>query len=409
MRPTIKRIAELAGVSKTAVSFAFNDPSKIARSTYERIMEIAEREGYVPDPVARTMTSKRVGAIGVLLPQAIQDTFRNPYVSEVLRGVGTVCHQEDLFLTILPPVKGFLSQAVRNAVVDGFIALGVEAAPEIATLIRQRNVPFVTIDGDADSGITNVGIDDAFAAETIMNYVLSLGHQDIIILSLKSNGPGTAEEHSSRTVDRRLAGFERALQNQGLSLHSPSIRLVPVDVTMESAEEALIPLLSHKIPTAIVSMSDSAAFGAYMALVPVIQPPIIKALTSKRERRIVMTDPKPVSKRIKIIFPIATTIVTSLLVPAAAPLLGMLMIGNLFRESGVVDRLSKTAQNELINIVTILLGISVGSKMSAEAFLNVQTLFIIVLGVLAFGVGTAGGVMLGKLMCWPSGWGPLEG
>ena len=265
MRPTIKRIAELAGVSKTAVSFAFNDPSRIARSTYERIMEIAEREGYVPDPVARTMTSKRVGAIGVLLPQAIQDTFRNPYVSEVLRGVGTVCHQEDLFLTILPPVKGFLSQAVRNAVVDGFIALGVEAAPEIATLIRQRNVPFVTIDGDADSGITNVGIDDAFAAETIMNYVLSLGHQDIIILSLKSDGPGTAEEHSSRTVDRRLAGFERALQNQGLSLHSPSIRLVPVDVTMESAEEALIPLLSHKIPTAIVSMSDSAAFGAYVA------------------------------------------------------------------------------------------------------------------------------------------------
>jgi alanine racemase len=265
MRPTIKRIAELAGVSKTAVSFAFNDPSKIARSTYERIMEIAEREGYVPDPIARTMTSKRVGAIGVLLPQAIQDTFRNPYVSEVLRGIGTVCHQEDLFLTILPPIKGFLSQAVRNAVVDGFISLGVETAPEIAALIRQRNVPFVTIDGDADSGITNVGIDDTVAAETIMNYVLSLGHREIIILSLKSDGPGTAEEHSSRTVDRRLAGFERALQNHGLSLHSPNIRVVPVEVTMESAEEALLPLMSYKIPTAIVSMSDSAALGAYVA------------------------------------------------------------------------------------------------------------------------------------------------
>ncbi|MCX7655783.1 MAG: LacI family transcriptional regulator [Treponemataceae bacterium] len=265
MKPTISRIAELAGVSKTAVSFAFNDPSKIARSTYERIMEIAEREGYVPDPVARSMTQKRVGAIGVLLPQAIQDTFRNPYVSEVLRGIGSVCHQEDLFLTILPPVKGFLSHAIRTAVVDGFIALGVEASPELATTIRQRHVPFVTIDGDAESGIPNVGIDDVMAAESIMNYVLSLGHRDIIILSLKSEGPGTREEYSSRTVDRRSAGFERALQAYGLSLQSPEIRVYPVDVTMEAAEELLIPILRAKPPTAIVSMSDSAAFGAYLA------------------------------------------------------------------------------------------------------------------------------------------------
>ena len=160
--------------------------------------------------------------------------------------------------------------------------------------------------------------------------------------------------------------------------------------------------LTSKLAPHLLGPIAVAAYS-YMALVPVIQPPIIKALTTKKERVIVMTDPKPVSKRIKIIFPIATTIVTSLLVPAAAPLLGMLMIGNLFREAGVVERLSKTAQNELINIVTILLGISVGSKMSAEAFLNVQTLFIIVLGVIAFGVGTAGGVLLGKLMCLISG------
>lgn len=160
--------------------------------------------------------------------------------------------------------------------------------------------------------------------------------------------------------------------------------------------------LTSKLAPHLLGPIAVAAYS-YMALVPVIQPPIIMALTTKKERMIVMTDPKPVSKKIKIIFPVVTTIVTSLLIPASAPLIGMLMIGNLFRESGVVDRLSKTAQNELINIVTIFLGIAVGSKMSGEAFLNFQTLFIIILGVLAFGIGTAFGVLLGKFMCILSG------
>ncbi len=142
----------------------------------------------------------------------------------------------------------------------------------------------------------------------------------------------------------------------------------------------------------------AVAAYSYMALVPIIQPPIIRLLTTKTERQTVMSDVKPVSQRVKIIFPIATTIIASLLIPASTPLIGMLMLGNLFRESGVVDRLSKTAQNELINIVTIFLAISVGSKMSAEEFLNIQTLLIIVLGLVAFAIGTAAGVLLGKLM-----------
>ena len=137
---------------------------------------------------------------------------------------------------------------------------------------------------------------------------------------------------------------------------------------------------------------------SYMALVPVIQPPIMRALTTKKERMIVMEQLRPVTKREKIIFPILVTIVVSLLLPSAAPLVGMLMLGNLFRESFAVDRLSKTAQNELMNIVTIFLGVTVGATASAETFLNLQTIKIIVLGVVAFGIGTAGGVLLGKLM-----------
>lgn len=265
MRPTIKYIAQLAGVSKTTVSFAFNDPSKISRATYERIMDIADREGYVPDPVARTMTTKKVGAIGVLLPQAIQETFRNPYVAELIRGIGTVCHQEDLFLTILPPVKGFLSHAVRNAAVDGFIALGVEVSDEIAVLIRQRRIPFVSIDGDVDSGIINVGIDDTAAAESAMHYILDLGHRNICILALKSDGPGDPEEHSSKTGDRRLLGFKHAFESRGLSFSDPAICVMPVEATTEAAAESIKDLLSRKRHTALVCMSDSIAFGAYKA------------------------------------------------------------------------------------------------------------------------------------------------
>ncbi|HKK48397.1 MAG TPA: sodium ion-translocating decarboxylase subunit beta, partial [Alkalispirochaeta sp.] len=165
-------------------------------------------------------------------------------------------------------------------------------------------------------------------------------------------------------------------------------------------------------PTAIYLTSQLAehllgpiavAAYSYMALVPVIQPPIIKALTSQKERMIVMSDVKPVAQRVKIVFPIATTIVILLFIPAAAPLVGMLMLGNLLREAGVVERLSKTAQNELVNIVTILLGISVGSRMSAADFLTVDTLLIIGLGLVAFSVGTTSGVLLGKLMSVLSG------
>ena len=137
---------------------------------------------------------------------------------------------------------------------------------------------------------------------------------------------------------------------------------------------------------------------SYMALVPVIQPPIMRALTTKEERKIRMKQLRPVTKTEKILFPIIVTIFVAFLVPSAAPLIGCLMLGNLMRETGVVDRLSNTVQNELMNIVTIFLGISVGATATAENFLNVQTLEILALGVIAFGFGTAGGVLLAKLM-----------
>ncbi|MBQ7860012.1 MAG: sodium ion-translocating decarboxylase subunit beta [Faecalibacterium sp.] len=146
--------------------------------------------------------------------------------------------------------------------------------------------------------------------------------------------------------------------------------------------------------------SIAVAAYSYMALVPVIQPPIMKALTTKAERQIVMKQLRTVTKTEKIIFPILCTIVVSLILPDSAVLVGMLMLGNLMKESGVVDRIQKTAGNELMNIITIFLGLSVGCTTSANTFLNARTLFIIVLGLIAFSFGTAAGVLFGKLMCW---------
>lgn len=149
--------------------------------------------------------------------------------------------------------------------------------------------------------------------------------------------------------------------------------------------------------------SIAVAAYSYMALVPLIQPPIMKALTTKKERSIKMGQLRQVSKREKVIFPIAVTVIVAFIVPSATPLVGMLMLGNLFKESGVVERLTKTASNELMNIITIMLGVTVGATATASNFLNVKTLLIIVLGLIAFCVGTACGVLLGKLMCVLSG------
>ena len=152
-------------------------------------------------------------------------------------------------------------------------------------------------------------------------------------------------------------------------------------------------LAAHLLPAIAV-----AAYS-YMALIKVIQPPIMKLLTTKKERSIVMEQLRPVSKLEKVIFPIAVTLIVGIVLPSALPLLGMLMLGNLFKESGVVPRLTNTAKNELINIVTIVLGLLVGTKATADVFLDVKTLLILLIGVVAFSFGTAGGVLIGKLMC----------
>lgn len=182
----------------------------------------------------------------------------------------------------------------------------------------------------------------------------------------------------------RLSGFFTGAQAASIGIIGGADGPTAIFVTSKLAPELLGPI--------------AVAAYSYMALVPVIQPPIMKLLTTKKERMIEMKALRQVSKTEKIIFPIVVTVFVALLVPSAAPLVGSLMLGNLFRESGAVDRLSKTAQNELMNIVTIFLGITVGATATAQTFLKLQTILIMVMGVIAFSFGTAGGVILAKIM-----------
>ena len=180
-----------------------------------------------------------------------------------------------------------------------------------------------------------------------------------------------------------LLGFEPA-QAGAIGIIGGADGPTAIYVTTKLAPELLGPI--------------AVAAYSYMALVPIIQPPIMKALTTKKERSVVMEVTRPVSKLEKILFPIIVTIVIALILPDAAPLVGMLMLGNLFKESGVVDRIFKTAQNELMNIITIFLGVTVGATATGQTFLNAKTLGIIALGLFAFCMGTAFGVLFGKVM-----------
>ena len=183
-----------------------------------------------------------------------------------------------------------------------------------------------------------------------------------------------ADLHSQGVAENVLAPYIQQLMTAAQTAFSP-----------EMVEQALLG------PIAVAAYS-------YMALVPVIQPPIMKLLTTEKERQIVMKPLREVSKKEKIIFPIVVTIFVALLVPSAAPLIACLMLGNLFKECGVTERLSKTVQNELINIVTIFLGVSVGATATGTTFLSLQTIKIMAMGVVAFSFGTAGGVLLAKFM-----------
>jgi alanine racemase len=266
MRVTIRDIAEKAGVSKTAVSFAFNNPDRISGETRSRIHRIAEELGYVPDPVARTLARRRIGTIGLLLPQSVAEVFRNPYMAELLQGIGTVCQREGLTGSLIPPLKGMVSLAIRSAMVDALILFGIGLDRGIGRLLEQRRLPFVTVDGEPVAGVPNVGIDDEQAAFRLMEHVLSLGHRRIQIIGLHSIPHELSDAGGSRTVERRLSGFRRALGAHGLRLGHDGVHTQSAEGSVPAVAALARRILSAaRPPTAVVCMSDVAAFGVYRA------------------------------------------------------------------------------------------------------------------------------------------------
>jgi len=270
--------------------------------------------------------------------------------------------------------------------------------------------------------LTNIPLAGFSEAGGLLYYVYHIGIDSGVFPLLIFMGVGALTDFSALIANPRMLLLGAAAQFGIFATLFGAIALnfVPgFEFTLKDAAAIAI-IGGADGPTAIFLASKLApellgaiavAAYSYMALVPIIQPPIMKALTNEAERKIEMQQLRHVSKKEKIIFPLAVLGLTILFLPTATPLVGMFCFGNLMKESGVVDRLSNTAQNELINIVTIFLGLAVGSKLSADKFLTVETLGILGLGAVAFGIGTAAGVLMAKLMNKLSGGGinPLIG
>jgi len=266
MRATIKDIAAKAGVSKTTVSFALNNPKRISKETYDRIMAIVQELGYFPSPVARTLTTKRLGALGLLLPQPITEVMNNPHLCDVISGIGEECDRQEISLTMLPPVRGKIIEAARRAFVDAIVTIGVGPEHEVVEFMRKHRVPFVTIDGEESEATVNVGIQDEHAAYDLMRYMLSLGHRRIALLRLRPDAMVKTERPRSVVLEKRMAGFSRALAEAGLSLDSDQVSTLEAEGSIEGGMTAGLALLSAEPrPDAVVAMSDIVALGVCCA------------------------------------------------------------------------------------------------------------------------------------------------
>src|SRR3984893_84981 len=211
MRVTIADVASAAGVSKTAVSFAFNNPSKLGNATLERVLQVASDLGYAPHPAARALSMRRSGTIGLLIPQRLTTVFANPFLSELIQGLGELCDQNDLTMLLVPPLDGSLEGAIRQASVDGFISLGLSPDDGALETLDRLGIPTVLVDSDASTNHPSVNVDDAAGAQAAARHLLDLGHRNLAVIVL----PPTRSHALTPTAARRLAGYRAALHEAG--------------------------------------------------------------------------------------------------------------------------------------------------------------------------------------------------
>lgn len=259
-RVTIKDIARRAGVSKTAVSFAFNVPGRLAPQTTQRILAVARELGYTPNPIARSLNTRRTNALGILVPQDLSETLANPFFPALMSGIGEVCKAEGMSLMMIPPRRGSLVDATYTALVDGCIVTGLDPDDDAVQALRRRDIPFVMIDADAPAGVPCVNIDDAQGACEAVRHLLNLGHRDIAIVSFTSYF-GVPEKYTG-TLKHRFDGIRLALGERGLSLLNQRIYTFEVPCTPSGGAQALDRILRiDPVPTAIFALGDAIALG----------------------------------------------------------------------------------------------------------------------------------------------------
>lgn len=261
VRVTIRDVAARAQVSKTAVSFAFNDPSKLSDGTLAQILAAADELGYVRNPAARMLRTRRANSLGVLLPQQIDRALENPYYTQFFRGIGQTCHQEGLSMLLVPPLRGSMLKAIPYAAVDGFVVCGLETDRGEVRALESRGIPFVLVDSDATDGVSCIDVDEREGMRDVVSYLLDQGHRQILVLAFESGtSDGPTGWHGP--LSRRMLGVRDALAQHGIAEDDPAVRVDEIPCTRAAGAVALKEAWSRQDrPTAVVAFSDIIAFG----------------------------------------------------------------------------------------------------------------------------------------------------
>ncbi|MBK9158271.1 MAG: LacI family DNA-binding transcriptional regulator [Micropruina sp.] len=260
-QPTSRDVADRAGVSRTAVSFAYNNPSRISEETRQRILQAANDLGYTPNPMAQMLKRGKSGTLGVLLPQAIPAIMQNPYYGQFLTGLGEVCDREGMTLLLCPPLRNSMLKAIPYAAVDGFIVTGLESDRGEVEELRRRGIPFVLVDSEPLPGVPRVDTDDELGAFNLVQHLLQLGHRHVTFV-LFEGGPDAQTLGYRGPLGLRIEGFKRALAAYDLTLESPGIQVMEAPCTRQGGLEIGRHILSApNPPTAIIATSDIMAIG----------------------------------------------------------------------------------------------------------------------------------------------------
>lgn len=261
-RATIADVAKAAGVSKTAVSFAFNTPARLSSETVEHIHSIAATLGYRPDPVARSLAQRRTGTLGILTPQSLELTFNNPYHAAFSAGVAVEAERAGYALQFISPLHGSLARAVDRASVDGIIAVGLSSSHPEVVRIRRSGMRLVVVDAPETDDEPSISVDNEGGARAAAQHLLDLGHREVIVLSVEP--PAGSGGRTAAVATMRMRGYRAALKAAGVPLPDESIVIAPT--TIEGGRQAFHEAYSDGLrPTAILAMSDATAIGALHA------------------------------------------------------------------------------------------------------------------------------------------------